>query len=294
MDEVHKETTARDSEDRYKRLRTDVTITEWSITVVPGPSASVKSLLRCKAVCKECGYGDPKYYSFGYDESTDDYKIVEMCTTVEILDLYASTETIEEVNIYSLKTGKWKNLGDFSYRDPLIGSGIFSNGALHWVAYDLLDSSYTQRIVSLDLAKETYGEVLQPEYDEGDTDLALGVLGEWLCVLCTYPHYRNHVPDVWVMKVYGVKDSWTKLASIQDPAHYWTSQRSVPLCISNDGKMLFQFSNRFVIYDSKDNYVSHIQDFLFSQACIVVESLVSPFPPLCLADNNDDENLGKR
>ncbi|GJY89023.1 F-box associated domain containing protein [Tanacetum coccineum] len=80
------------------------------------------------------GYSEHDWHSFGYDESTDDYKIVE----IECL---------------------W----------------YFSNGALHWVALDDSSSSYTQRIVSLDLSTETYGEVLQPE---GGMNLSLGVLGE--------------------------------------------------------------------------------------------------------------------
>nr|GFA55910.1 F-box associated interaction domain-containing protein [Tanacetum cinerariifolium] len=53
-------------------------------------------------------------------------------------------------------------------------------------------------IVSLDLANETYGEVLQPVYyGKGAMGLHLRVLGEWLCVLSDY--CGNHT-DVWVMK----------------------------------------------------------------------------------------------
>nr|GFA36221.1 hypothetical protein [Tanacetum cinerariifolium] len=71
--------------------------------------------------------------------------------------------TTKEVNIYSLKTGKWKIGGDYSYGYTENACGIFSNGALHWVALDDSSSSYTQRIVSRDLSTETYGEVLQIE-----------------------------------------------------------------------------------------------------------------------------------
>ncbi|GKG28621.1 F-box associated domain containing protein [Tanacetum coccineum] len=72
--------------------------------------------------------------------------------------------------------------------------------------------------------------------NQSDDYLELGVAGEWLCVL---HHYcESPVVDVWVMKVYEVKDSWTKFASIPYPDH----------------------------------------------------CLVSPFPPLGLADNNGDED----
>lgn len=40
-----------------------------------------------------------------------------------------------------------------------------------------------------------------------------------------------------MMKVYGVKDSWTKLAIPYPNDFYWIDYVE-PLCISNDGKVL--------------------------------------------------------
>ncbi|GJU42081.1 F-box associated domain containing protein [Tanacetum coccineum] len=91
-----------------------------------------------------------------------------------------------------------------------------------------------------------------------------------------------------IVKVYGVKDSWTKLASIPYPHFRW-AQTLDPFCILEDGKMLLQFGSQLLVYDSKDGSSSTI-DKVCIDACIVVESLVSPFPPLGLADNNDDED----
>ncbi|GJU46687.1 ribonuclease H-like domain-containing protein [Tanacetum coccineum] len=96
-----------------------------------------------------------------------------------------------KVKMYSLNTGNWKNLSDFPH------------GC---------------RIVSFDLETEIYDEVLHPKYDEGNKTLDLGVLGGWLCMVCNYD--TNHVVDVWVMKDYGEKDSWTKLVSIPYPVGY--------------------------------------------------------------------------
>ncbi|GJR49527.1 F-box associated domain containing protein [Tanacetum coccineum] len=190
------------------------------------------------------------------------------------------TNDVNRVNIYSLKTGKWKIIGDFSYEYPFDGCGIFSNGALHWVAYS--DSPRTERIVSLDLAKETYGVVLQPE---GGKNLSLGVLGECLCGLCYY--YGSHA-DLWVMKVYGVKDSWTKLASFPYLTHPWIDMYPVPLFISNDGNVLIRCATDLVIYNSKDSSFEYFDRCCKDCVVVVVESLVSPFPPLALADNNEN------
>ncbi|GJV34049.1 hypothetical protein Tco_1394449 [Tanacetum coccineum] len=125
--------------------------------------------------------------------------------------------------------------------------------------------------------------------NRSDDYLELGVAGEWLCVV---HHYcESPVVDVWVMKVYGVKDSWTKLASIPYPDHWWGVIWD-PLCISKDGKLLLQFGLQLHIYDSKDSS-SLVIEIKCYDACIVVESLVSPFPPLGLADNNGDEDQGE-
>ncbi|GKD58438.1 F-box associated domain containing protein, partial [Tanacetum coccineum] len=186
--------------------------------------------------------------------------------------------------IYSLKTGKWKEIGHFPC-GTVLNYAKFTNGTLLWATGD--ESSLNLwKIVSLDLANETYGEVLEPEYHKGEDYLELGVVGEWLCVLNDYR--ESPVVDVWVMKVYGVKDSWTKLASIPYPDH-WRGQIWAPLCISKDGKLLLQFGLQLLIYDSKDSSSSVIENKYYD-ACIVVKSLVSPFPPLGLADNNDDED----
>ncbi|KAL4591057.1 hypothetical protein LXL04_004005 [Taraxacum kok-saghyz] len=212
-------------------------------------------------------------YGFGYDESTDDYKVVGISC---IFRNGAKYDT--KVKIYSMKYGNWKNIGDFPHGIPVDDSAKFSNGGLHWAASQDFESSYSWRIVSLDLARETYGEILQPNYDEGDRDLTLGALGESLCVLC---NYRGNRADVWVMKVYGVRDSWMKLVSIPyftDPGSY---QFSVPLLISNDGKVLLQFDKKLVVYDSKNHSSSEIDNFdECLEAYTFVESLVSPEAPI--------------
>ncbi|KAK9078956.1 hypothetical protein SSX86_000625 [Deinandra increscens subsp. villosa] len=211
-------------------------------------------------------------YGFGYQELADDYKLVEIAC---IFKDRAKYDTL--VKIYSLKKGNWHKIAAFPHGIPLDDSGKFSNGALHWAASKDFGSTYSWMIVSLDLAKETYGEILQPVYDEGDKDLTLGALEECLCVLC---NYRGIRAELWVMKVYGVKDSWTKLVSIPYFTDPGRDQFSVPFCISNDGKMLLQFGSKLIVYDSKNSSSSNIQNLdECLEACTFVESLVSPDAP---------------
>ncbi|XP_071697516.1 F-box/kelch-repeat protein At3g23880-like [Rutidosis leptorrhynchoides] len=207
-------------------------------------------------------------YGFGYDTLTDDYKVVG------IPCVYPGVECDTKVKIYSLRTGNWKEVGDFPHKSLLNDDGKFSNGALHWAVWRYFGSSYSWTIVSVDLGNESYGEVPQPVYDEGKKDLSLGVLGENLSVVCVY---RGKCADVWVMKVYGEQDSWTKLVSVPymtDPGRH---QYSAPLFFSNDGKVLLRFGSKLVVYDSKNSLLLEIQNFdKCVQAYPFVESMVSP------------------
>nr|GEV67313.1 F-box associated interaction domain-containing protein [Tanacetum cinerariifolium] len=129
---------------------------------------------------------------------------------------------------------------------------------------------------------ETFSEVLPPVYDnECNRWITLGALGDWLCVLL---HYKNEIrrADLWVMKVYGVKDSWTKLVSIPYVTHEHELYE-VPLSVSYDGKFLLKINHKLLVYDSINWKFDEIHDFgARFEACSLVESLVSPH--LCLLD----------
>ncbi|GJY00016.1 F-box associated domain containing protein [Tanacetum coccineum] len=205
-------------------------------------------------------------YAFGYDESTYDYKVI------------ALSSRGNKAKIYSLKTGVWKNINDVPHIPAWFNRATFSNGAFHWmVCKRVAGSSFRlTTIVSLDLATETFGEVPPPVYDnECNRWITLGALGDWLCVLV---HYKNEIrrADLWVMKVYGVRDSWTKLVSIPYVTHK-LGLYEVPLSISNDGKFLLKINHKLLVYDSINCKFDEIHDFgARFEACSLVESLVSP------------------
>ena len=92
-------------------------------------------------------------------------------------------------------------------------------------------------------------------------------------------HYRGILADLWVMKVYGVKDSWTKLVSIPHLTTTRIPQSFMALCITHDGKILLKLEKELVLYDPKNSSFSEIQkiDEYFTVNTFV-ESLVSPMP----------------
>ncbi|GJV75639.1 F-box associated domain containing protein [Tanacetum coccineum] len=181
--------------------------------------------------------------------------------------------------MYSLKLGRWKDISDVPHI-PSWCRGTFSNRAFHWMVRDTPMSYHRYRltnIVSLDLANETYGEVSTPPLygEKCDGGISLRTLGEWLCVIV---HYKGIRADLWVMKVYGVKDSWTKLVSIP---YYTKVGFSVPVSMSNDGRFLLTSCKKMVVYNSVNHLFTEIHEFdgLF-EACTHTDSLVSPISPL--------------
>ncbi|KAM3202926.1 hypothetical protein P3L10_030552 [Capsicum annuum] len=139
-------------------------------------------------------------YGFGYDEVHNDYKIVALFREI--------SKHCVDAKIYSLKSDSWRILDDAQGEMLYDGSGKLVNGKLHWVT--IVDGGWS--IMSIDMVDEKCRKVEQPYYGVDQFSLTLGVLGSDMCVLCS--HERT---DVWVMKDYGVKESWTKMYTIKSP-----------------------------------------------------------------------------
>ncbi|KAA8516860.1 hypothetical protein F0562_017322 [Nyssa sinensis] len=181
-------------------------------------------------------------YGFGHDVVNDEYKVVRMVQYyVQDNDSFDS-----EVKVYNLKSNSWRRIPDFPYylcHDEV--NGILAGGALHWVVRRKPKPATANLIAGFDIGTEEYRLVPQPEYENKKFLMNIGVLGECLCILCNY--YLVGV-DIWVMKEYGVKESWTKLFSVVQPSvtrSFWyvwprpiaysKSRREVLLALDYDG-----------------------------------------------------------
>ncbi|KAI8561468.1 hypothetical protein RHMOL_Rhmol04G0342100 [Rhododendron molle] len=104
------------------------------------------------------------------------------------------------------------------------------------------------------------------------------VLGGWLCVV---DHFRESHSDVWVMKEYGVKESWTKLFVVPNVAggEFFFHCFEL-LCFTKGGEVIMKLdSEKLVIYDPKQNTYKRIglpDDSKRFDVTLYVESLVSP------------------
>ncbi|XP_059316547.1 F-box/kelch-repeat protein At3g23880-like [Lycium ferocissimum] len=201
-------------------------------------------------------------YGFGYDEVHDDYKVVAIFREI--------SKRKYDAKIYSLKSDSWRTLDDFQGKILFneYSSGKLVNGKLHWVTTGGDD----RVITSIDLVDEKCRKVMEPYYGEESLYLTLGVLESDFSVVLSN-HERM---DVWVMKEYGVKESWTKLYTIIKCPGCATSP---PICMSIEGEILHTFGSTLTILKPENdtmrfpkvtNIDGHVGEKLY------IESLVCP------------------
>lgn len=108
----------------------------------------------------------PLSISFGYDHFIDNYKVI-------------SVSTKNEVSVYTLGTDYWTRIEDIPNNYRIHNIGTFVSGTVNWFATD--DSSM-HFILSLDLEKESYQQLLLPDYENENVWWILVVLKDCLCV----------------------------------------------------------------------------------------------------------------
>ncbi|XP_004252902.1 F-box/kelch-repeat protein At3g06240 [Solanum lycopersicum] len=225
--------------------------------------------------------GSFSMYGFGYDYVNDDYKIVVISRydhdneyEPDVLDMF--------MDIYSLKVGSWKRIksSPYDHAVPELASGVFVNGALHWLASKKPD--YVSVIGAFVLSDEEFVEVVAPSsLDEGKFVFnKLVVLKGCLCMAVDYLEGNGNRIDVWMMKEYGVEESWTKFCV--DGIDFYDFLK--PLCFIRDDEVVVNVDGeKLMVYNleeerSRDLEVDGILD-RFDSIGTFVESLVSPIDP---------------
>ncbi|XP_059295584.1 F-box/kelch-repeat protein At3g23880-like [Lycium ferocissimum] len=209
-------------------------------------------------------------YGFGYNECQDDYKVVQV-----VGSSHSHYGFQNEFRIYSLRTNSWEMTKEYPSVIFCNDPAKFVNGRLHWIAMRVSDKSDSWFVSSLNLVDGTYDNVALPDLVDGNSDWELGTLDGNLCVFCDY--YKVQM-DVWVMKVYGLVESWTKVASIP----YFTAiEHSIlPVFISHNDEILLQHGSSLLLYNSRHNNFKHPQVQIHHgygiQFSLYTESLVSP------------------
>ncbi|OVA20844.1 F-box associated domain [Macleaya cordata] len=143
-----------------------------------------------------------------------------------------------EVRVHKLGSNSWKRIKFIPYNFFTYGGviGVLVNGALHWIASRHVEGSEASKvIVSFDIGDEIFHELPLPNGLDDKMEINVGVLGGGLCLLGNL--YKVCV-DVWVMKDYGVIESWTKLFTI--PHHRTCIHYLRPIQSFKYGEILFE------------------------------------------------------
>ncbi|KAL5743269.1 hypothetical protein ACOSQ2_026385 [Xanthoceras sorbifolium] len=153
---------------------------------------------------------------FGFHHQTNDYKIVRIMYFGNHFCQYVEKQP-PKVEVYSLARNSWRSIGTnggWYTRDK--SSTVVVNGALHWFASKTADAS-ADFVLKFDFSVEEFGEILLPNYhcDGKSFRVSVTVLKESLAlIVCCLNGYGSEHCDIWVMREYGVTDSWTKQYSV--------------------------------------------------------------------------------
>ncbi|KAI8558434.1 hypothetical protein RHMOL_Rhmol04G0093100 [Rhododendron molle] len=155
---------------------------------------------------------------FGAHPTTHEYKVVRI-----VCQTYPYQHELQPyVELYTQGTGSWRGLGSTFPLHCFIditheASQAFVSGAVNWIAEDpRVSVGYRRLIVSFDMSTETFSVMILPPAlaDRERRSLSVTLFRESLAMLCGQQRDKDDC-CIWVMKEYGVPESWTKLFSFR-------------------------------------------------------------------------------
>lgn len=179
---------------------------------------------------------------FGFLPKRTVYKVVEIvyCRRGVVGDENDGWRS--SVCVYTIGDDSWRCIGSSPY--PLRGrdlSGACVNGTLHWVSSGYDGPKLVDQIVGFDLENE----VPCPDFDSGRLNYTLGVLQG--CLPATRHKCQDYV-EIWVMKDYGVKESWTKCMKIVCNEVGLIIGAVQPLFFQRNGELMLQHGGTLLCY----------------------------------------------
>ncbi|XP_028223165.1 F-box/kelch-repeat protein At3g23880-like [Glycine soja] len=178
------------------------------------------------------GIGRRTMFGFGYDPSSDKYKVVAIALTMLSLDVSEKTEK----KVYGAGDSSWKNLKGFPilWTLPKVG-GVYLSGTLNCVVIMGKETIHSEIvIISVVLEKETCISLFLPD-DFCIFDTNIGVFRDSLCV---WQDSNTHI-GLWQMRKFGDDKSWIQLINFSylhlNIRPYEEKSMILPLCMSNNG-----------------------------------------------------------
>lgn len=153
---------------------------------------------------------------FGVDPNTNNHKVVRM-NYLQGRDRYMVPL---EVEVFSLCSGSWRGIettSPYCVPERFWSQGLI-NGVVHWVAYHLTKKSgfvaIRSLVMSFNMGGEEFGELNLPGIlvNECPEEMSTAVFGGSLTIVWLDGYGCRC--SVWVMKEYGVAESWSNQFNI--------------------------------------------------------------------------------
>ncbi|KAL0002162.1 hypothetical protein SO802_015943 [Lithocarpus litseifolius] len=220
------------------------------------------------------------YCAFGFDQNSNDYKVVQVVEHRKKSAENSITRYCNFFYVYSLRADSWTQIFGTPVQHNNIKlhsrrNEIFFNGVHHWIGS--LNSepgdSYDHHIImSFDMSREVFQIIRFPDMFFPNKTLA--VFND--CLACIVYGINGYI-DIWVMREYGVEDSWTKQLVVE---HLLGIQRPLQI-LWNEEILLVDEKKTLVLYNIGSQEIKILQRtgypkiFMPTQAFFYVESLVS-------------------
>ncbi|XP_071731225.1 F-box/kelch-repeat protein At3g06240-like [Rutidosis leptorrhynchoides] len=205
-------------------------------------------------------------YRFGYDSSTDDYKVI----SISRLSISDSDPDTKFVRVYSLRNNSWNVLPNVSYKHDYYGLGVLLNNNLHWVVKSSRRSTMT--IAAFSLASEEFHEIEFPDSVNYMFSSLCALGGKLVAVL----QCDEFVSELWVMEEYGVPMSWKKLCTLDMDLNdeFFAQVSNRDILLGNN------YANEIVMYNTDERRSTRVTiegcRERFRVFATYVESLESP------------------
>jgi len=214
-------------------------------------------------------------FAFGYDNSTDTYKVVVLCLKWDNNRLVTTA-----ARVFTLGDSVWR---DINFPLVYAWDGVYLKNSINWFArrrfYCHMKNLTIEQlvIISFDLGTETHKQfMLSRWYDEElhiprKLSLTLSVLMD--CICFSYDIKGTHFV-IWQMKEFGDDESWVQFLKISyrnlqldckfrnlEP-RYIPEYIVCPLCVSENGdKLIFAINHtdQAIVYNLRDNRVNRIK-----------------------------------
>ncbi|XP_057419457.1 F-box protein At3g07870-like [Lotus japonicus] len=204
-------------------------------------------------------HGTLIYVGFGFQPKTNEYKVVRILKESPRRSTFLWYSKDLVVQVHTVGTSTWKNV----VVDPKLFIRYLTfptcvNGVLHWI----VSHDWRGLILCFNFESESFEYLPTPPgvfKNNGITDIERISMAELKGFLYICDSSSKDIPVVvWIMKEYGIGESWTKIFSVDTRGEhcwplgglYWPVKHFEKV----DAILMFHSDNYFIYYEPKRSF----------------------------------------